>query len=574
LFLLLHIMQAPIPMLNEQVKAVTAVTASPVAYTNQFMPKHMAPYENNQKYVIHNNIVHTLYPFPRAELDFIVKSNTSIQLPLGVLSREALLFGVEIVKEWAYKCQNPECGHEYMEKPQNEESEELQCKYCDSKDLKEPDPKGYTYIQQKYIKDAWNTNGQKINDILTELEQYSDICDDAYLYISTDYEFTPDGLIKNIIQSEKFTIDVGSAHKIRDAMGRIGRTLTNNYTFTCTRHRDKWFEVKPEKDGSQPKVVRCPTCNKQCIPAVLYVTQSGLYSDIQHMQVFGKHEVILSHGKYNKSRADGYPPAYAALDMLDTFIGSESYLAKFFRNDRPPKGIAFVGTRNIDQLQEQIQQSREQSQTDPNYMPIVATPIDQGTRKIVDYINFTGSLEDLQLIQQLKDMRILVAALYGVMPIYEGGDNQTTASDALSMAVSNKATLRNQRFLETFLDRLLEMEKMSEESVEGWRIKVTGTEITDEIRQIQKDMQEAQYVAVLDSIGYNHRRDDTGKFIIDTIPTKESTNTAPGNPNEPSYAPRDNTNSPTGTRERKENSDVGGQATGVPASGERTSYDK
>jgi len=553
--------------LYEQIKE------QPIANMTITTKNDIMPYESSEYYQIQNNMVHTAYPFPRYEIRNIIHANTAIRLPIDVLSREVLLFGAEVKKKWEYKCENEKCGHEYKERP-TDGSELDVCEYCGSNKIKTPDPEQYGEAYQ-FLTQDWNDNGQKLNDVLFELEQYSDAYDDAYLYLSTKYIYNKAGNIIKTIQENIVTIDVGLAHKIRDFMGRIGRGVDDSYCYVCTKHRNKFIWAKPDEvgDPEKPNKIRCPTCNKECIPAVLYTTKTGIYSDYTNLIIFGRDEVIMSHGKYNKSRVDGFPIVYTAYNMLTALYGAEKFFSKFFRNDRPPKAMLFIGTRNVDQLEEQIKKRRQIMRDDPNDVPIVMTPVDPGTRRIVEYVNMTGSLQELELAEQQKTNRTLIAALFGVMPIYEGGESQTTASDALAMAVSNRATYRNQRFLEeTFLDEIL-----TRRGVTDWCIKLSSVEITDEIRETQLATQKAELAQRMTDMGYKHHMDGDGNWVFDSVPSEppqQTNNTNPDTPEEPSYMPRDDTNNPTGMRERKETSDVGGHTTGYPGSGDKTSHDR
>lgn len=595
-------------MLREQKKSF-------LSYDARSSPNN-APFVDATKYAIYEDLVHTLYPYPRAEIPEIVDNNTAIRLPIDVLCREVILFGVKISKRWEYKCANKNCGYEYDDMPVPKEEIPLynhdievddeqepnlkikdnrkpppkaekykeppkKCEFCGGTEFLEPDSMQYKETLE-LTKMEWNDTGQKIHDILYELERMSDVFDDGYMYLHTLYNFDKDGLITSYTQDDMMAIDPGLSFKIRDHMDRPGRTIHNQYVYVCTDHRDRMVKVNPKDDGSDdpPDIVRCPVhgCNKECIPAALYMTRSGLHTETEYRQIFGKDEVILSHGKYRKSRNDGYPICYTAHNLLKLFNGSERYTATFFDNDRPPKGMLFIGTRNPEELNKQMTRARQISAKDPNYMPVVSAPMGPDSKSIgsmVEYVNLTGSLEDLQLSQQLQMARVLIAALYGVMPIYEGGEGQTVASDALSMTISNRATYRNQRWLETtFLDEILRRRGITD-----WKIQLTAVEITDDIRSVQLKTQKAVYAQHMAALGYKHHLDGDGEFVFSSIPEEPQTPAAmpaapKDTPENPSYAPKDDTNAMTGEREKKNPSDIGGAMTGQPGAGDGTSYDK
>lgn len=524
-------------------------------------------------------MIQPTYAMPRQLIYNIANSCSIMRLPIKVSVTETLLGGLEIYPKYAYKCENKKCGFKFLERPGEEMDK---CTWCGGTELSQPDPKN-RLIADEYMTREWNHNGQKIMDISEQLIRDGLIIDDAYLWLRTSYKTRGKKIVKGQVRQIQ-TIHPPQLFKVADHHSELGKVPGNKYAYVCVKqnHRDKLIVLPAKNDDDEPPDdPRCPQpgCGCEVLPAACYVyfqyASLGSITDTSSPYILAQDEVILSSGKSVKSRDYGIPILIAATDMVKSVTGVEIFFKEFFDRNRPPQSLTIIGTRNPDNLQKQLNTVKENYRKDPHDIPILISQVGAGTRKLVEHINLTGSLNDLQLSDIVEQFRRTTGALYGVMPIYQG---QTTdwSGDSLEMSVSTRQMKENREFLDYFYDELL-----TRRGVTDWGIRVKRSETSDDIRETQHEIEEAVLAEHMDGLGYGHRRDGEGKFVFDkepTKPTETAMNMPPagtsGRPVEPSHQPNDMTNDPEGMQGKKRAGETGGRVEGEPASGDKTTSNR
>ena len=355
-----------------------------------------------------------VFPFSRQLLYLYADKVDALRIPIDVINRETFINGFEVIPEFAFECE--QCGYRYVEKPMETEDEnETKCTICGNTKLKMPDP-AQRKAAMEIMEMPWNKNNQDIYDVLSQVERDLDVADDAYLLKSMSYDITKDGKIVSAYIEGYEAISPIKGLLLMDNEGEIGRTTDGKYSFVCPRHRSKLIKLV-EKDAE--KDVHCKECNCQCIPAALMLspqeTLSGESPDIKYV---GIDEVYLSHGKYKSTKDYGFSPIYTAIIKIQALEYMDEYYRAYFDWQRPPKSMILIGTNNQAGAEKAMRAMRERLRKDPYDMPVFIVPTETGQRNLVQHLNMTGSLEDLQLTEVRNEFRRVIGTLYGVTPLF------------------------------------------------------------------------------------------------------------------------------------------------------------
>lgn len=521
------------------------------------------------------------YSITRDAIYALAATHSSLRVPIDVLLREVTLNGFEVVPNYEYKCDNPECGYEYTEKPGEAITE---CIQCGSKELSTPSAKNRMYAEE-YLTKEWNVNRQHILDIVEEGVRDLATIDDAYMYIKTEYkDFNNKITEKEVIGY--MMLRPPTVYLITDMTGETGKTPRGKFAYVCVRHRDRIIELDGKGPNTPPDDPRCPICNLEALPAAVYVFPEGvgisgyggLVNDTRSAFILAQEEIIMTHGYSMRSRAYGLPKAITAINMIQAVAGVELYLNQVFDLNRPPKSLVMIATRNIEQTQKRLKVIRERLKKDPNEIPILLIQAEQGMRKMVEQVNLMGTFQDIQLSEMIFEFRKIIASLYGVTPIYEG-EVSRFAGQSMEVAISNKAVMQIQQFYEeTFFRAILQRRGIYDHSIIMRHI-----EVSDEIRDVELKVEKAEYARRMAELGYGHRLDGNGEFIFDNEP--DLTPKMPGGaisgpgstnniPNEGTYRPNSERTNNQGQPAHKRSSDVGGSAQGAPDTRKRSNVGK
>ncbi len=251
----------------------------------------------------------------------------------------------------------------------------------------------------------------------------------------------------------------------------------------------------------------------------------------------------------------------------------DEYIRKYFDKNRPPKGLLVIGSRNIQSLQKMFDKMKVEMQKDPYGLTPLMVENERGGKNMVQYVNLTGSLQDLQFIDIRDEFRRTIGALYGVLPLFSGDLPTGWNQEGLEMTVTNRAVQDGQEILkEGFFDPLCEAL-----GVKDYEIYLHEGEETDEMRDEQlKGMKIANAVS-MHSMGFKIRLDGNKDFVYENLPEenvqpdKQGTmggarsTTTPKTEQQTNFQGEKLTQTPTST---------GGIAQGHPASGTGTSMSK
>ena len=540
-----------------------------------------------------------IFPFPLIMIYELADNVDSLRIPIETLNREMFKNGFEIVEKWKYKCEN--CGKEFQYKPladaardeqpfeTNDDNEKiigastttkalvlkkddegvLQCDTCLSHDLLRPVPENRKKLEDILNKPV-NSNLQSIEDISRMIERDLEIADNAYILLLKNYfindttgEIEDDKTeIKEILR-----IDPPQVAMIADSDGRIGYDDKHNPVYVCPK-----FEHRGKRLTSE----RCDVCGTKALKAVCEVNSVYSIGIPQPKRVvYGEGEIIWRAGKYRPGLLYGYSPIYSIWSKVMSLSHMDEYIRKYFDKMRPPRGMLVIASRNYETFRKSWD-ALEQKATEDPYMihPLLVESDKPGGKNMAQWLDFTGSLKELEFIEIRRELRMIIGAIYGVLPLYFGELPTGWSQEGLQVTITNRAIKWGQDILKhTFFDRIAQIN-----GVEDWELRLKTGEETDKLRDLQIQGVEIENMMALQSLGFNITRTHTGEFKVSKDPvitTEEQFMGAPSDPSENDLgdegrgrgtaAPKEDTQRFEGEPKRSYPSRAGGQMQGQPA---------
>ena len=560
-----------------------------------------------------------IFPFPLIMIYELADNVDALRIPVETINREMFKNGFEIVEKWKFKCSN--CSKEFQYAPlagdirdeqpnsTNEDNEStigsttsskaakkpqfpvrqpkgvglegpLQCDTCGSHDLMRPTPENRQVLEDMLNKPV-NANDQSLEDIVRMLERDLEIADNAYLLILKNYwiddktgEIDPD---KSEIK-ELLRVDPPQVAMIADSDGRVGYDDKHNPVWVCPK-----FEHRAKRLTGE----RCDICGTKALKAVVEVNSVYSIGIPQPKRViYGEGEVIWRAGKYRPGLLYGYSPIYAVWSKVMALSHMDEYIRKYFDKMRPPRGMLIIASRNYETFRKSWD-ALEQKATEDPYMihPLLVESDKPGGKNMAQWLDFTGSLKELEFIAIRKELRMIIGAIYGVLPLYFGELPTGWSQEGLQVTITNRAIKWGQDILlKSFLQKLALLR-----GVNDWELRLKSGEETDRLRDLQIQGVEIENMKSLQGLGFEISRTHTGEFKVSKDPvitTAEMTGMAENeatNPNAPvkpggrgrgTAAPKEDMQRFEGEPQHKLPSKVGGIAGGHPASGHGTSMSR
>lgn len=511
-----------------------------------------------------------VFPFPLHFLYQLAKNVDALRIPIGTIVREIFKNGLGVRSKFKYKCKG--CLKEFDAEPLDDEGKKV-CDECGSTDIRKPNAKERRKIAV-ILKKRLNNNGQKFKYIMKQIERDLEIADSGYLCLLKKYKFNEKGEITSSKLDEIIRLHPPQVFLITDYNGRLGYTDDNKEVFVCPdpEHRDtRIFKSEQSVDVG---TLRCQKCG--CTPIKAWVEVNSTYAtNIPNPQrrIYAKGEIIFFAGKYWDSLVYGFSNIYTVWQKAMALSHMDEYIRKYFDKNRPPKGLLVIGSRNIQSLQKMFDKMKVEMQKDPYGLTPLMVENERGGKNMVQYVNLTGSLQDLQFIDIRDEFRRTIGALYGVLPLFSGDLPTGWNQEGLEMTVTNRAVQDGQEILkEGFFDPLCEML-----GVRDYEIYLHEGEETDEMRDEQlKGMKIANAVS-MHSMGFKIRLDGNKDFVYANTPEEPADPSKQGTDGGARSTTTPKTEQQTNLQGEKltnRPSDTGGIAQGHPASGTGTSMSK
>ena len=559
-----------------------------------------------------------IFPFPLIMIYELADNVDALRIPIETINREMFKNGFEIVEKWKFKCTN--CSKEFQYAPlagdirdeqpnaTNEDNEStigsttsskaskpqfpvrqpkgvglegpLECDTCGSHDLRRPTPENRQVLEDM-LQNPVNANQQSLEDIVRMLERDLEIADNAYLLVLKNYWIDDaTGEIDNEKSEikELLRVDPPQVAMIADSDGRVGYDDKHNPVFVCPR-----FEHRAKRLTGD----RCDTCGTKALKAVAEVNSVYSIGIPQPKRViYGEGEVIWRAGKYRPGLLYGYSPIYAVWSKVMSLSHMDEYIRKYFDKMRPPRGMLVIASRNYETFRKSWD-ALEQKATEDPYMihPLLVESDKPGGKNMAQWLDFTGSLKELEFIAVRKELRMIIGAIYGVLPLYFGELPTGWSQEGLQVTITNRAIKWGQDILlKSFLAKLAAIR-----GIDDWELRLKSGEETDRLRDLQIQGVEIENMKSLQGLGFEISRTHTGEFKISKDPVittaemagmgeDEATNpnapVKPGGRGRGTAAPKEDQQRFEGEPQHKTPGKIGGIAGGHPASGHGTSLSR
>ena len=548
-----------------------------------------------------------IFPFPLIMIYELADNIDALRIPIETLNREIFKNGFEIVEKWKFKCTH--CGKEFQYQPlpddppdeqpfqSNQDNEDnavpkrsrrtankaklgkvipddVLCDSCGSNKLIRPIPENRK-ILEGLLGSSVNTNEQLFEDVVRQLERDLEVADNAYLLILKNYWIDDvTGMIseKRSEIKEMIRIDPPQVAMIADSDGRIGYDDKRNEIFVCPRfeHRDKRLTSK-----------QCDRCGAQALRAICEVNSVYSIGIPQPKRViYGEGEIIWRAGKYKPGLIYGYSPIYAIWSKAMSLTHMDEYIRKYFDKMRPPRGMLVIASRNYETFRKSWDHLEQKATEDPYMIHPLLVESEKGAKNMAQWIDFTGSLKELEFMALRKELRQIIGAVYGVLPLYFGEMPTGWSQEGLQVTITNRAVKWGQDILlKSFFNKIAALL-----GVNDWELRLKVGEETDQLRELQTQGTEITNMQAMQAMGFEIKRTHTGEFKVSKDPIlnpmlmgmeeqKDDKTKKEGRGDKVGQKKEQKQNF-QGEPKRNRPSDTGGVAQGSPSSGKGTSMSK
>lgn len=562
-----------------------------------------------------------IFPYPLIMLYELADNVDALRIPIETLNREMFKNGFEVTEKFKYKCNN--CEKEFQYKPiksigveglpdtpsstselgkadtnndgisesdngddqkdpdkdgfkqkepdkdglKHKEIDVLECDECGSRDLRRPKPENRKVLERLYEKFI-NNNDQTIMEVLRQLERDLEIADNAYMLLLKNYkiddetgEINEEGTeIKEILR-----IDPPQVAMIADSDGRVGFDDKRIPVYVCPHfeHRDR--RLTSEFCTRIGKEHSIPVRSLRAVAEVSSVYSIGIPQPKR--VIYAEGEIIWKAGKYKPGLIYGFSPIYAMWSKVMALSHMDEYIRKFFDKMRPPRGLLVIASRNYETFKKAWDQLEDRAQEDPYNIHPMMVESEKGGRNIAQWIDFTGSLKELQFIDIRRELRMIIGAIYGVLPLYFGELPSGWSQEGMQVTITNRAVKWGQEVLhDSFLARLSKILR-----VDDWTLKLKTGEEIDKLRDLQIESQEIANMKELQSMGFPVERTHQGQWKVGKIPTFAQNPITGTGRDRGAGAPKEQQSDFEGQPMKRRPSDLGGQHQGSVASGPKTS---
>jgi len=416
------------------------------------------------------------FPIPYYDhLRYLAKRNTSLRTIHHVLQDKILERDPEFIPRFGSKCM--ECGKEFKN----------QTDICDCGGVtREPDQAQLTLIKE-FFKDC-NDNDQSFKAVLRECEDNLNTLDDAFLVIIKKYYFNSDNELTFSQVREILSLDPEWMNFDLDDKMRQGMTH-----WTCVEHR-----TLHDEEGV------CPECGKPLFP-VWYIYDEG-----SQPMPYLKDEII-HWSRYSPSKTHGYPPVATVFEEAMIELNGNILLNDTYREQRPPKGILAIVTKNLASLQKFWEKEMDRVRVNPNHMPVMGIESDTG-RGSAQYTALLNSVADMDVLNVSERMRESISGLYRISPMYRGsteGVGGLNAEDIQRAVTAEPVAAAHQGYHEEVFPKLLDMFGITD-----WKLEFPSPYPANDDAELDKRMKETQIAAMMHGMGFNIDLDDeTGEFV-------------------------------------------------------------
>ena len=413
-----------------------------------------------------------------------VQESIILRTTINTLCQEIFRRGYYWEKKFHKKCNN--CGEEYQHDTVDN------CRICGNEDFDSPDADQIIY--PRWLMKQRNSMDQSFIEVMKEIEWDLDIVDDAFLLLIKEYFIDPDsGEIEFFRIKELVRGDPTFMRIVADKAGkRGGRYLL------CPVHRDKTYP----HNGDHKK---CDVCSLP-LQDVQYINTAG--SGKTQYYLDGE---VLHLSKFNPSKLYGRSPVASMWRQAQSLTAMDNYIYLAYQKRRIPRGILAITTDNIQSTASFWKGAEEKMERDPHYIPKVGVESASGRGK-VEFVRFMDSLDEMQYAQVRDEIRMRIAAFYGVSNVFmmDAGKSGGLNNEGMQILVTNRAVESGQKlYSRELFPRMLE-----QMGVEDWTLTLYPNEEEDEITRLRRDEQEVNIAQRMQQLGFQPElTEDAGRDI-------------------------------------------------------------
>ena len=413
-----------------------------------------------------------------------VQESIILRTTINTLCQEIFRRGYYWEKKFHKKCTN--CGEEYQHDTVDE------CRICGNDGFDSPDANQVIY--PRWLMKQRNSMDQSFIEVMKEIEWDLDIVDDAFLLLIKEYFIDPDsGEIEFFRIKELVRGDPTFMRIVADKAGkRGGRYLL------CPVHRDKTYP----HNGDHKK---CDVCSLP-LQDVQYINTAGSGKTQYYLE--GE---VLHLSKFNPSKLYGRSPVASMWRQAQSLTAMDNYIYLAYQKRRIPRGILAITTDNIQSTAAFWKGAEEKMERDPHYIPKVGVESASGRGK-VEFVRFMDSLDEMQYAQVRDEIRMRIAAFYGVSNVFmmDSGKSGGLNNEGMQILVTNRAVESGQKLY----SRELFPRMLDQMGVEDWTLTLYPNEEEDEITRLRRDEQEVNIAQRMQQLGFQPElTEDAGSDI-------------------------------------------------------------
>jgi hypothetical protein len=401
-----------------------------------------------------------------------VQESIILRTTINTLCQEIFRRGYYWEKKFHKKCTN--CGEEYQHDTVND------CRICGNEEFDSPDADQIIY--PRWLMKERNSMDQSFIEVMKEIEWDLDIVDDAFLLLIKEYFIDPDsGEIEFFRVKELVRGDPTFMRIVADKAGkRGGRYLL------CPIHRDKTYPHNGDHS-------ECDVCSLP-LQDVHYINTAG--SGKTQYYIEGE---VLHTSKFNPSKLYGRSPVASMWRQAQSLTAMDNYIYLAYQKRRIPRGILAITTDNIQSTAAFWKGAEEKMERDPHYIPKVGVESASGRGK-VEFVRFMDSLDEMQYAQVRDEIRMRIAAFYGVSNVFmmDAGKSGGLNNEGMQILVTNRAVESGQKLY----SRELFPRMLDQMGVEDWVLTLYPNEEEDEITRLRRDEQEVNIAQRMQQLGF------------------------------------------------------------------------
>ncbi len=415
-----------------------------------------------------------------------VQESIILRTTINTLCQEIFRRGYYWEKKFHKKCTN--CGEEYQHDTVTE------CRICGNEEFESPDADQIIY--PRWLMKQRNSMDQSFIEVMKEIEWDLDIVDDAFLLLIKEYFIDPkSGKIEFFRVKELVRGDPTFMRIVADKAGkRGGRYLM------CPVHRDKTYPHNGDHKNCEVDGCGLP------LQDIHYINTAG--SGKTQYYIDGE---VLHLSKFNPSKLYGRSPVASMWRQAQSLTAMDNYIYLAYQKRRIPRGVLAITTDNIQSTASFWKGAEEKMERDPHYIPKVGVESASGRGK-VEFVRFMDSLDEMQYAQVRDEIRMRIAAFYGVSNVFmmDAGKSGGLNNEGMQILVTNRAVESGQKLY----SRELFPRMLDEMGVEDWCLTLYPNEEEDEITRLRRDEQEVNIAQRMQQLGFQPElTEDAGRDI-------------------------------------------------------------